>query len=71
MEKESIGSSKNVFEGWQSRGTMPRVDDCMKIVTFLRTTIDYLMTGKFNSKGYPKRIKKFQINFAKYQKVTL
>lgn len=45
LMKTSIGTTRNVFQGWQTRGTMPRADECLAIAKTLGTSVDWLVTG--------------------------
>ena len=40
------GISLNTFNGWMSKGRLPRLDEAYKISQVLGTTVDYLISGE-------------------------
>ena len=38
--------SRNVYNGWRSRGNLPRADQAVSIAQILGTSVEYLVTGE-------------------------
>ena len=47
------GITKSTFSDWKSGRSKPKNDKLQKIADFFGVTVDYLMTGKENSKTTP------------------
>ena len=41
-----LGISLNTLRGWVSKNVLPRVEEAIKIASYLHTSVEYLVTGK-------------------------
>ena len=58
------GISRSTASSQKRRGTLPKVDDGLKIAKALKTTLTYLVTGEKDNE-----LEEFLVRFKKYEKL--
>jgi hypothetical protein len=46
LMRDILGKNRDAYYGWRKRNTLPRADEAVKIAAFMKTSVEFLVTGQ-------------------------